>query len=376
MTGLTKNRYQMKSIIEVVSKLVGTQDKCNIAILISNFSKFEGAGSVAWQQAKELLAHGYNVTIFTFKSDFNPPPNLKIVLLQPKFIRGAFIEDFYRAFFSINPFTATPTILKLKYFDLIIIHQGNLAMLGYICKMLWGSKVIFWNHHIGEPSFNLTYLDVLRNIYSTVFSNFFLKIIKNFDLIVSVSHFSRKKLKEIAGLDSIVIYNRIDSQRFRKGLDGKIIRKIHGISDEDPVILYVGRITPHKGIHYLIKAFNLVKKVYPSAKLLIVGKCYHDRYFTELMKLADESVIFVGPVDEDKLPLYYAACDVYATCSIFEGFNLPLVEAQACGKPVVAFDIGPHRELVKNGYLVKKGDIEDFGKKLIYLINNKKRKKF
>lgn len=374
MNVLNKNRSQMESITEVVSKLVGTQNKRNIAILVSKFSKFEGAGSVAWQQARELSAHNYNVTIFTFKSDFNPPQNIKVVLLQPDLIRGTFIEDFYRAFFSINPFTAMPLILKLKHFDLIIVHQGNLAILGYLCKKFWGTKVVFWNHHIGQPFFKLTSLDILRNIYSKIFYNFFLKFIKNFDLIVSVSHFSQKKLKEIAGLDSIVIYNRVDSRKFQKGLDGKIIRKMHGISDDDPVILYVGRIVPHKGIHNLIKAFNLVKKQYPSAKLLIVGKCYHDKYFAELTKLADESVIFVGPVGEDELPLYYAACDVYATCSIFEGFNLPLAEAQACGKPVVAFDIGPHRELVKNGFLVKVGDIDEFSKKLVQLLQRTKKR--
>jgi len=179
-------------------------------------------------------------------------------------------------------------------------------------------------------------------------------------------------LKEKTGLDSIVIYNKINLQKFKKGLDGTIIRKKHQI-EKEPVILYVGRIAPHKGIHYLIEAFKLAKSFYPSAKLIIVGKSYHDKYFHKLKKIANASVIFAGAVDEKELPLYYAACDVYATCSLFEGFNLTLVEAQACGKPVVAFDIGPHKEIVKNGFLVKEGDIEDFSRKLVFLIGRIKR---
>ena len=369
LAGKNMNRLQRENIIEVVSQLLGEQRRCNIAIFVSRFSKFEGTGSVAWQQAKDLLANGYNVTIFTFESDFDSFHDIKIVQLQPNLMKkNAIVNNFYRAFFSFNVFAILRLIFLLRDFDLVIVHQGNLAPLAYLCRKFWKTKVIFWNHHVGEPIFRLTLLDIAGLFYTRIFSPIYWRLIKNFDLIVSVSHFSRRMLKENTGLDSIVLYNKIDLQRFRKNLDGKVIRKKHQIGDE-PVILYVGRIAPHKGIHYLIEAFRLVKKHQPSAKLLIVGRSYHDKYFDRLKKLADESIIFVGPVDEKELPLYYAACDVYATCTIFEGFNLPLIEAQACGKPVVAFNIGPHRETVKNGFLVEKGNINEFAKMLIHLMS-------
>ncbi|MCX8178142.1 MAG: glycosyltransferase family 4 protein, partial [Candidatus Bathyarchaeota archaeon] len=76
-------------------------------------------------------------------------------------------------------------------------------------------------------------------------------------------------------------------------------------------------------------------------------------------------------VSEEELPLYYAACDVYVTCSRLEGFNLPLAEAQACGKPVVAFDIGPHREIVKKGYVIKPFDTVQFKEKVVELLTKK-----
>jgi len=363
------NRLQRENIIEVVSQLLGEQRRCNIAIFVSKFSKFEGAGFVAWQQAKDLLANGYNVTIFTFESDFDSFHDIKIVQLQPNPIKkNSIVSNFYRAFFSFNVFAILRLIFLLRDFDLVIVHQGNLAPLAYLCKRFWKTKVIFWNHHVGEPIFRLTPLDIARLFYTRIFSLIYWRLIKSFDLIVSVSHFSRKMLKEKTGLDSIVIYNKINLQKFKKGLDGTIIRKKHQI-EKEPVILYVGRIAPHKGIHYLIEAFKLAKSFYPSAKLIIVGKSYHDKYFHKLKKIANASVIFAGAVDEKELPLYYAACDVYATCSLFEGFNLTLVEAQACGKPVVAFDIAPHREIVKNGFLVEKGNINEFAKMLIHLMS-------
>ena len=59
---------------------------------------------------------------------------------------------------------------------------------------------------------------------------------------------------------------------------------------------------------------------------------------------------------------------MYVTASLWEGFNLPIAEAQACGKKVVAFGIGSHPEVVKNGILIKKDDIDGFADAIIRLL--------
>jgi 1,2-diacylglycerol 3-alpha-glucosyltransferase len=80
-------------------------------------------------------------------------------------------------------------------------------------------------------------------------------------------------------------------------------------------------------------------------------------------------VIFTGLVKDEDLPSYYALCDVYATCTLWEGYDMPLAEAQACGKRVVAFDIGPHKEILNKGVLVGARDIEEFKNKMLYLLS-------
>ena len=130
----------------------------------------------------------------------------------------------------------------------------------------------------------------------------------------------------------------------------------------------MGRIAPHKGIHLLLKSFNIVKKQIPNLKLLIVGKPTFNNYFKKLKKTANKDVIFTGFVPDENLPYYYAACDVYVTASLWEGFNLPAVEAQACGKPVVAFKIGAHEEIVKKGILTEKGNVKEFSESVIKLL--------
>jgi len=101
--------------------------------------------------------------------------------------------------------------------------------------------------------------------------------------------------------------------------------------------------------------------------LVIVGRHTYDYYSKELKEKCDSSVIFAGYVPDEELPQYYAMCDIYATCSLWETYNIPLAEAQICGKTVVAFDIGPHREVIdENGVLVEKGNIEKFAEACIH----------
>ncbi len=212
-----------------------------------------------------------------------------------------------------------------------------------------------------------------EKIYNSIISPFNWKKIKNFDSVVSISKHSKNILQNEKGIDSVVIYDEIDSDRFnRSNLDGASVRAKYNIKSDDPIILFVGRITPTKNIHSLIPAFEIVKMRVPSAKLIVVGRCYNNQYAEGLMKDSDPNVIFAGFVPDEELPNYYAACDVYATCSLVEGFNMPLVEAQVCGRPVVAFDIGPHKEVVKNGILVPERRLNEFGEALIDILVSKK----
>ena len=119
----------------------------------------------------------------------------------------------------------------------------------------------------------------------------------------------------------------------------------------------------------------MVRRELPSTRLVIVGKHSFPAYSKKLAEIADGSVIFAGYVSPEELPYYYAACDVYATGTMWEGFNLPLVEAQVCGKPVVAFNFGPHPEVVKDGetgFLVPPRDVSALAEAIIRLIKNNK----
>ena len=217
-------------------------------------------------------------------------------------------------------------------------------------KKKYNINYVYWNPGFAYPEL---FPSVFERLYMRLIKKLNKMSIKNADSAISISEFLKKELKEETGLDSVVKYPTVDSKIFNKKVKGNVIREKYDLR-KDPVCLYVGRISPHKGVHLLIKAFNLVIEEVPNAKLLVVGKPTFDKYFKKLKKISNKNIIFTGFVADGELPLYYGSCDVYVTASLWEGFDIPIVEAQACGKKVVAFDIGSHPEVIdKNGILVK-----------------------
>jgi 1,2-diacylglycerol 3-alpha-glucosyltransferase len=337
-----------------------------IALLTPTFSGFSGIDRVVELDAEDYIDKGNEVTIFTFKADLKPKRAKLIELGMPK---NPFLERIYRLFFFLDFLKINKYGKLLKAYDKVISHFYPMNWLAIYAKKHYNIKYIYYNHGIAYPQLFRNFFERIYMAFFRFFANY---TAKKADYAVSISKFLRDKLKKEIGLNSKVIYNSIDKKRFHPGIDGAKVRKKYGIKDKDPVLLYVGRISPHKGIDLLIKSFNLILKENPNAKLLIVGKQTFDDYTEELKRLArkinEKVIIFTDFISDKELPYYYATCNVYTTATLWEGYDLPVVEAQACGKPVVAFDLCSHPEVVKNGILVKPKDIEEFAKAILKIL--------
>jgi glycosyltransferase involved in cell wall biosynthesis len=123
-------------------------------------------------------------------------------------------------------------------------------------------------------------------------------------------------------------------------------------------LLFVGRITPSKAQHDLIKALECYRRVYdPDARLHLVGTSMGDDYPRALERYARRlglggAVRLTGSVSEEALAAYYSTADVFVCASEHEGFGIPLVEAMSFSLPVVAFAAGAVPETVSTGALV------------------------
>lgn len=160
------------------------------------------------------------------------------------------------------------------------------------------------------------------------------------------------------------MYNFVDTDTYRpdaaEGRDDVTL-------PEGPTLLYVGRTVPHKGLHRAVEALDEMER---DATLAVVGPLGPgfdgsgdasemnpddvDGYLGDVLEtIADrnlnEQIRFVGFVDEDALPAYYAVADAVAFPSVFESFGMIPIEAAACGTPTVAHDVAPMTETIQDG---------------------------
>ena len=333
-----------------------------IAILTPTFSHFSGIDRLVEIKYKDFIKKGHKVDIFTLSASIKPKKARLYILGMPK---NHLLERLYRLFMFLDIKKINKYSKILKNYDVIISHLYPMNILAYKAKKQ--NKKLKYIYHNAGVGITETY-SLLEKLYLKIFNYLTNKTIKNTDEVISISTFLKKELKKETGIDSKVEYIPIDKKRFHKNINGKKIRKKYNIKNE-PVLLYVGRISPHKGIHLLINSFRIIQKQYPLAKLIIVGKHTFQRYTKKLKNLANKNVIFAGFVPDHELPQYYAACDIYTTASLWEGFDIPIVEAYNLGKPSVVFNIGSHPEVVKKGILVKKGDIQGFANAIKKLLN-------
>ncbi len=336
-----------------------------IAILTPTLLYYSGIDRLVLSEAEKFLEKKNKVTIFTLKARIKIP-NVEIIEIgMPS---NPISERLYRLLFFLDIKTINKYSQMLKDYDIVLSHFYPMNIIASKARKKFPIKYVYHNAGVAFPHLFDSFFE---RAYMKLFNFFSNRTIKNADEIISISDFLRQELKKETGKDSIVEYPEIDKKRFNKNISGDRIRKKYSL-EKSFVLLYVGRISPHKGVHTLIESFLLAKNTIQNLKLLIVGKPTFQNYYERLKSLSagfEKDIIFTGFVLDEELPEYYAASDIYATCTKWEGFDLPAVEAQACGKQVIAFNLCSHPEVIKTGILLKDTDSESFSKAIIKLYN-------
>lgn len=148
-----------------------------------------------------------------------------------------------------------------------------------------------------------------------------------------------------------VLYSGVN-ERFRPVTDQvklATMRQRYGL--EAPYILAVGTVQPRKNYEFLVRAFQPVAEQKPHSLIIVGGKGWLDeRLPTEIEKQGLRGrVRLMGFVDDADLPALYSAADLLAFPSLYEGFGLPLLEAMACGTPVISSNASSLPEVGEGG---------------------------
>jgi len=196
------------------------------------------------------------------------------------------------------------------------------------------------------------------------------------DRIAPVSRYClnlHREYWELAADKFAMIPNGVDCRRFRPDATLRAVWRERLELNGRPVLLYVGRLCEQKGTDLLLAASRMLKR---PAALLVAGPS-HRFGTTGLSPLAEQvradGGIYLPAVDDADLPGIYNACDVFVMPTReLEMFGMAAVEAQACGKPVVASDHGGLRETVPDsaGLRFRTGDAHELAVRLEQLLDD------
>ena len=187
------------------------------------------------------------------------------------------------------------------------------------------------------------------------------------DEIIVLSENVKNYVKDTYNRETNFIPNGVNKPEIK---NANIIKEKFNLN-KDSYILFLGRLVPEKGIHYLIEAYN---KINTNKKLVIAGGSSDtDMYFNELKEKSkdNKNIIFTGFVQGEELEELYSNAYIYVLPSDLEGMPLSLLEAMSYKNCCLTSDIPECKTVMDdNGVTFKKSDVNDLKEKLQYLVDN------
>ena len=293
-----------------------------------------------WPSRYERLCYGGGI-----------PPNFRRSLLAKIQVPFLFISELFYAL----------KLIKKEGIDLIhahwIIPSG---LVGLICKRIFGIPLIVSSHGSDINRVGNRFIGVV-----------FKHILKNADWVIAVSTALRDKLINLGAQRSKVKVMPCGIE-----LDNFLVDIKKG---NDLRILAIGRLIEDKGFHNLIEAMSYVVKEIPDVTLTIVGD---GPFREELIRLSkdlslQDKIAFKGGKPHSEIPRYIQESDLFVLPSMSEGLPLVILEAMACGKAVVATDVGGIPDVIINGetgVLVKKNNPRDLSEAIVCLLSDNKKR--
>jgi len=323
-----------------------------------------GAEMVFRSLAENLESSGYNVELLFLREPGETGENLieKGICFRRDISGSRFNPLALLRLFRIFRKNRDSVLLALDHHN--VISLGGLASR---CAGLRGSVLSVHSTGLWGSGRTFSRLDRIH--------------LRLFDRIVALSDTHAGYLAEREGVPKsrmVVINNGIDTDRFnpadREEKGGRIKREIE-IGDDETVVTIVAALRPEKNHVMFIESAGRVMKREESARFLIVGEGEQREFLekeTERRELRGR-VTFLG--SREDIPDILSASDISVLCShpVVETFPLTVLEAMACGLPVISTDVGSLSDIItdrRDGILIPAGDSEALAENIIELIRN------
>ncbi len=351
-----------------------------IAVLVYEYPPkiVGGLGTYAAEITRKFVLLGHDVTVFTMNDDQASLPTRElfrgIEIHRPIHIDvsdslpDVLAEDvkkwgrgirFFSKILMYNYLSAAKMINELVReedfkFDLVVAHDWLSIIAGITVKKELGIPLAF---HVHSNEHGRT----LGNGSEVVIS-MEKRGGQMADMVITVSYAMQDELIQ-AGFPAEkirVCYNGVDPKKYDPQQVSqqriKEIKNKYGLTDDDTMVLFVGRLVWIKGVDKLIRAMPQVRKKIPNAKLVVLGLGDMRDYLEGLVRnlhLEDVVKFRFEFIPEEERIAHYAACDVAAFPSLYEPFGIVTLEAMSMEKPVIVGAAGTSgmREIVSiNGH--------------------------
>lgn len=219
-----------------------------------------------------------------------------------------------------------------------------------------GLKTVVTVHDLGSE-----YLPGMHQLKQRLYLGYMQRRqLKSATKIIAVSKATKDDLVKRIGLPSEkieVVYEGYDKELFKPVKNDLLVNSLKSLDlVSGEYFLFVGTIQPRKNIYRLITAYDSYYGPFKKApKLVLVGsKGWLSDDIYKLVKTLglEDRVKFLGRVDDEKLPALYSGAIALTFPSLFEGFGLPILEAQACGCPVITSNLSSMPEVAGKGAIL------------------------
>ncbi|MBD3211519.1 MAG: glycosyltransferase [Candidatus Lokiarchaeota archaeon] len=277
----------------------------------------------------------------------------------------------------INNMRLSFSYLKKRKFDLILCaHGGWIFPMCFLLKIIFDKKLILMAHGndflVNNSLTQKSYF--FKNTEKIILSNSIMK-----DLIKKIHHLDEEKLE--------IVYRALDITELKVEMTKNDLRNIYRISNEDFIILSVGRHVVRKNFDMVIQAINELLNEDPSLRIkyYLIGKGEDTNRLKSISKKfnLEKKVFFLGECDSTKRNHFYKLSDIFIMPShseknSIEGFGIVFIEANYFKLPVIgANHFGIKAAIVngKTGYRIDPSDLTNLKQKILELkSDNKKRK--
>jgi glycosyltransferase involved in cell wall biosynthesis len=307
-----------------------------------------GIEKVSYEQSKRLTPLGYQIDVLTSKiKERNQHPAKGIQVFQYSTLNVAERIGVPYPILSIEAYKQFTDVIRKC--DLVHAH-GHVYLSSYLAAKIAKrhNKPFILTQHNTFINYQ-SWLNMLEYLNDLAIGK---TVLKTADRIIVVSKKTKQYVLKLGADKSktSVIYNGVDIDNFQPVNRGESRKKV-GLPKNRKIILSVRRLVYKNGLDTLIESVPSVARNHPDTLFVVVGKGPSRKLIEDHIKELEiqDNIILAGFVPDELLPTYYGAADYFVLPSASgEGLPLVLLEAMACGLPVLATKVGGTPEIIKH----------------------------